>query len=111
MINIDFEVAVVSVAIFAFGVGAYMCLHNVTAAPKSLRTWRIVIAGGCVLSLIGSLLGLARMVTGWHPLSGDVCMLLVVGGGLVDLVGTAMCLSAAPDNEPHDKRASWPWPQ
>ena len=100
-----------SVAIFAFGVGAYMCLHNVTAAPKSLRTWRIVIAGGCVLSLIGSLLGLARMVTGWHPLSGDVCMLLVVGGGLVDLVGTAMCLSAAPDNEPHDKRASWPWPQ
>ncbi|MBA9859446.1 hypothetical protein [Ralstonia insidiosa] len=111
MIEIDFEVAVVSVAIIAFCVGICMFLHNVMAAPKSLRKWRIVMASGCVLSLIGSLLGLARMVTSWHPLSGDLCMLLVVGGGLVDLVAAAMYLSVAPDNGSNEKRASWPWPR
>lgn len=112
MIDIDFEVAVVSIAIMAFGVGIYGCLLNIKAAPTSLRTWRIALASGCALSLVGSVMGLARMLTSWHPWSGEICMLLVVGGGLVDLVSAAMILTEAPEDGPEGaKRESWLWPR
>jgi hypothetical protein len=111
MYRIDFDVAAVAVAIAANFAGVCVLLHGVTAAPKPFRAWRTVMAAGSVLSLAGLLLGLARMVTNWHPLADDMCMLLVAGGGLVDLVAAAMYLTADPNRECKGQRASWPWPK
>lgn len=92
MIDIPFDVAVLSAGCLALVTGLGISLVNLNASVTWLRKWRVALAIGCAMSLVGVLLGIIRMTTPWHPYSGTLCALLLAGGGLVATIAGLGCL-------------------
>ena len=92
MIDIPFDVAVLSAVCLAMGAGLGMSLINLNASAIWLRKWRVALAIGCAMSLVGLSLGIIRMTTPWHPYSGTLSALLLAAGTLVAMIAGLGCL-------------------
>lgn len=92
MIDIPFDVTVLSAGCLALVAGIGMSLVNLNASVTWLRKWRIALAIGCAMGLIGGVLGIIRMTTTWHPYSGDLCALLLAGGAVVLTIAALGCV-------------------
>ena len=92
MIDIPFDVAVLSAVCLALASGLGMSLVNLNASAMWLRKWRIGLAIGFAMSLVGLSLGIIRMTAPWHPYSGTLCALLLVSGTLVAMIAGLGCL-------------------
>lgn len=93
MIDIPFDVAVLSAVCLALAAGLGMSLVNLNASAMWLRKWRIALAIGFAIWLVGLSLMIIRMTTPWQPYSGTLCGLLLVGGMLVTMIAGLGCLS------------------
>lgn len=92
MIDIPFDVAVLSAGCLALAAGLGVSLVNLKASAMWLRKWRVALALGCAMSLVGVSLGIIRMTAPWHPYSGTLCALLLAGGALVATIAGLGCL-------------------
>ncbi|RNM03014.1 hypothetical protein EGA29_19775 [Ralstonia pseudosolanacearum] len=69
-----------------------MSLVNLNASAMWLRKWRIALAIGFAIWLIGLSLMIIRMTAPWHPYSGTLSGLLLAGGTLVAMIAGLGCL-------------------
>ncbi|VWC49401.1 hypothetical protein BLA13014_07590 [Burkholderia aenigmatica] len=92
MIDIPFDVAVLSACCLALATGVGMSLLKLNASAMWLRKWRVALAIGLAVSLVGVSLGIIRMTAPWHPYSGTLCAALMAGGTLVAMIAGLVCL-------------------
>lgn len=92
MFDIPFDVAVLSAGCLALAAGLGMSLVNLNASALWLRKWRVALAIGCAMSLVGVSLGIIRMTAPWHPYSGTLCALLLAAGAFVATIAGLVCL-------------------